>query len=551
MNIKYIVTPVRNHRALTSGQAGFLRSSAKVILYPKPLRRGPGSQRRNAPLSQNVQRLQISSSSPGSRSGSPFRSPQISRISSMVNNANWICPICSFSNPVPSNFEPATATESFPVPPCLSCGIPPPFATILKAAIAGASSRSGPPLASSTDTVQEPERNGINHNILQSQSLICPMCTFHNHPSLQSCEMCGFPLTNRGGSSIAAYSEANRAASPAPEIDHINDFNEPVIVKLSFRAGGDKVFSEKLKAAMIQRKWLATYAPPIPKPLDNIRRSQPGSPTSSTFESRGSPKMSAVGIAGLEQRGLQTRQDNELVIGSAFEDLEALMALNKEVVALAQKLAREFGEEANMMDSDYLDSAEPRMVATRDMLSNTSDKLYISELARNVAEYVTDERRGLLRRNGGTMSLADLWATFNRSQDGVQLVSPSDFFKAAGQWAVLGLPVRLRQFKSGILAVQRSDANDERTVEQIKKWLESLRTSPPDHYDWDWTHYGCGVTAQDAAKKFGWSLGIATEELEMAEERGALCRDQSIEGLKFWLNFFGQHREDEDLEEYG
>lgn len=254
-----------------------------------------------------------------------------------------------------------------------------------------------------------------------------------------------------------------------------------------------------------------------------------------------------MGIAGLEQQRKQSQQDNEIVIGAAFEDLESLMALDKEVSALAQKIAREFGDDANRtdFDIDQQEGPEPGMIATKDMLSNGSDKLYISELARNLAEYVTDERRGLLRKRGGTMSLVDLWATFNRSLDGVELVSPVDFQKATAMWADLGLPVRLRQFKSGLMAVQYAFTSDERTIEQIKKWLESLRSIPPEQSEWDWSRFGCGVTAQDAAKKFGWNLGIASEELEMAEEKGALVREESIEGLKFWLNFLDE-RDDLD-----
>jgi ESCRT-II complex subunit VPS36 len=30
---------------------------------------------------------------------------------------------------------------------------------------------------------------------------------------------------------------------------------------------------------------------------------------------------------------------------------------------------------------------------------------------------------------------------------------------------------------------------------------------------------------------------VAEEELEMAEERGVLCREEGIEGLRFWENF--------------
>lgn len=360
--------------------------------------------------------------------------------------------------------------------------------------------------------------------------------------------MCGGRLPTTKLANAFDDSAITRSASPAPVISHLSESDEPVSIKFSFRSGGDKVFYERLKGAMIQRKWLVANAPPVPSPLDGMRRADPGSPKSAGVDQRSSPRSSRVGIAGLEQLGKQTQKDNELVIGSAFEDLESLMALDKEVSALAQKIAREFGDDANSttFDSD-LNATEPGMIATRDMLSNSSEKIYISELARNLAEYVTDERRGLLRKRGGTMSLVDLWATFNRSRDGVELVSPDDFHKATTMWASLSLPVRLKQFKSGLLAVQRLDMSDDRVVDQLQRWLESFRKSAPEGANWDWARYGCGVTAQDAAKRFGWSLGIATEELEMAEERGVLCRDDSIEGLKFWLNFFDEQDDSDEL----
>ncbi|KAK5072748.1 Vacuolar protein-sorting-associated protein 36 [Lithohypha guttulata] len=522
--------------------AGFLRSSAKVTIHPKPLRRGPGSFRQNAPRSQGLQRLQSSSSSPSSRSSTPFRPNQVTHTQPLAQSASWICPICTFTNPIPSNFDPSVTTESFPVPPCLTCGITPDFAVILKAAISAGTSRTtnGTSQASPTSA----KYNADSRHATRADSTVCPRCTFHNHPSLQSCEICGAALATHQPPFTAEDSVLIRPESPAPEISHATESDEPVSMKFSFRTGGDKVFYDKLKAAMVQ----PTDAPPIPKTLDSLRTSEPSSPTTSSFESRSSPRSSRVGIAGLEQIGKQSQKDNEIVIGAAFEDLDSLMSLKKEVSSLAQKIAREFGDEANRtdFDTDILTGSDPGMIATRDMLSSTSEKLYISELSRNLAEYVTDERRGLLRKRGGTMSLVDLWATFNRSRDGVELVSPSDFHKAATMWISLGLPVRLRQFKSGLMAVQYAYTSDERTIEQVKKWLESLRALPGEGVDWNWQRYGCGVTAQDAAKKFGWSLGIANEELEMAEEKGALVREDSIEGLKFWLNFFDEKDEDNE-----
>jgi len=90
------------------------------------------------------------------------------------------------------------------------------------------------------------------------------------------------------------------------------------------------------------------------------------------------------------------------------------------------------------------------------------------------------------------------------------------------------------------LVVQASDRTDEKTIKALQKWLKDLHFIPPEKdVSWDWQQFGRGVTAQDAAEQFGWSIGVATEELEMAEERGILCREESIEGLKFWENWIG------------
>lgn len=355
--------------------------------------------------------------------------------------------------------------------------------------------------------------------------------------------MCGAPLTT-GGPSIQG-DDASRADSPAPFFAQSRIANSEVTdsIKLSFRNGGEKTFHERLKGALIQRKWLLQNAPPVPPPSQAA--ASPSGPAIATLESPqpAAPRVTAVGIAGLEQRGLETRMNNQLVIGNAFEDLEALMASAKQIVALAETLARESGMRTNGGASAETNAvlsesaAALGMVTTKDMLSSGSENLYLSELSRNLAEYLTDDRKGILQREGGIMSLIDLWAVFNRSRNGVELISPSDFQRAAELWEKLKLPVRLRRFKSGLLVVQRYDWSDEKTVRQLQEWMEELRRVPPDEtIPWDWTVFGRAVTAQEAAQRFKWSVGVAAEELGMAEDRGLLCREEGIEGLRFWSN---------------
>lgn len=327
-----------------------------------------------------------------------------------------------------------------------------------------------------------------------------------------------------------------RVDSPAPLMSYgaLPASENPESVKVSFRGGGEKIFHERLKGAITQRKWLLQGAPPVPSsnPL-TVESASGGSASPQT-------RKKTVGIAGLEQRGIELRKNNELVIGSAFEDLEALMASAKEIVALAESFSRQTGtgtsSEANALLAES--ATQLGLVTTKDIAGSSNESLYLSELSRNLAEFLTDDARAVLRKAGGIVSLVDLWAIFNRARGGVELVSPMDFEKAARLWEELKLPVRLRTFKSGVMVVQGKDRTDETTIKSLLGWMQDLHSIPPDkEVPWDWREFGRGVTARDAAERFGWSIGVAEEELEMAEERGVLCREEGIEGLKFWENF--------------
>ncbi|MCJ1253755.1 hypothetical protein MMC24_001568 [Lignoscripta atroalba] len=341
-----------------------------------------------------------------------------------------------------------------------------------------------------------------------------------------------------------------RPESPGPLLDKVGSISgdAPECIKFSFRGGGDKVFHERLKGAMVQRKWLLQNAPPVPQPTQT-RSGTPNhttlgpSPSTSTSEDR--PR--TVGIAGLERRGLELRKNNEIIIGNAFEDLEALMASAKEIVALAETFSNRSADGSSEAKALVSESATALgMITRKDMLGTNSgsDSLYLSELSRNLAEYLTDDRQGVLKKEGGIMSLVDLWAMFNRARGGVELISPTDFEKAARLWGKLSLPVRLREFKNGLLVVQRYDWTDEKTIAQLLAWLQELHEEAPiAEAHWDWSTFGRGVTAQEAAARFGWSVGVASEELEMAEEKGALCREEGVEGLRFWENWISEQRD--------
>ena len=344
-----------------------------------------------------------------------------------------------------------------------------------------------------------------------------------------------------------------RPESPGPTLDGFNPGldSDMECVKFSFHAGGDKIFNERLKSAMVQQKWLLQNAPLLPDSYQSSSSGQPNIVDSNGIVRPQAERARTVGIAGLERQGLELRKKNEAVIGSAFEDLDALMASAKEIIALAESFSKKSDDgstEANQLIAESAKALD--MVTTKDMLGSSagSESLYLSEMSRNLAEYLTDDTKGILRKEGGIMSLVDLWAVFNRARGGVELTSPMEFEKAARLWEKLKLPVRLRQFKNGLLVVQQADRTDDKTIAQLLSWLHELHHTPPssDDVNWDYETFGRGITAQEAAQRFGWSVGVASEELEMAEEKGALCREEGVEGLRFWENWIVDYNDDDD-----
>ncbi|KAJ4425134.1 Vacuolar protein-sorting-associated protein 36 [Gnomoniopsis sp. IMI 355080] len=526
--------------------AGFLKSSPKVTLIPRPSKRSSIQSRSPAVGSGSPRN---STASPIPRSDSPLRPAPAEP---PKTSATWVCTICSFSNPVPSNFDPATANAHTPLPPCLACGIKPALTHVLKAAISNATSRQpvvAPlplrprALAGNNALTGGAESPGLRTSPPNSSdpdaSFQCPRCTFLNHPSLLSCEICGAPLISHDvppelsqpGPSTPSQ---DRTDSPGPIMSYgaLPGMENTESVKISFRGGGDKILYERLKGALTQRKWLLQGAPPVP----NSNPLTMDATSGGAGELREQARKKTVGIAGLEQRGLEMRKNNELVIGTAFEDLEALMASAKEIVALAESFSRGGGSEASALLAES--ASQLGLVTTKDIAGSSNESLYLSELSRNLAEFLTDDARAVLRKAGGIISLVDLWAIFNRARGGVELVSPMDFEKAARLWEELKLPVRLRTFKSGVMVVQSRDRTDETTIKALLGWMQDLHEIPPEQgVPWDWQEFGRGVTSRDVAERFGWSIGVAEEELEMAEERGVLCREEGIEGLKFWENF--------------
>lgn len=114
------------------------------------------------------------------------------------------------------------------------------------------------------------------------------------------------------------------------------------------------------------------------------------------------------------------------------------------------------------------------------------------------------------------MSLADVYCRVNRAR-GLELLSPEDLLHAC---ELLSGPIRLRSFPSGARVLQLESHDDDVVALDTLEKVESAES----------------MAVEELAKQLGISLLLAKERLLVAERLGKLCRDESVEGLRFYPN---------------
>ncbi|KAK7206643.1 EAP30/Vps36 family-domain-containing protein [Myxozyma melibiosi] len=456
---------------------------------------------------------------------------------SLVSSVSWVCPICSFSNPFSSNYRP----DISPIPACATCGVKPPESVIKDALTEGGitSGSASPDSTSSQSTsLTEPD----------SDSIACPKCTFANNPALRFCEICGSRLRvstlnvsdyildksvarkesylpfSFSSSSSGADSERSKYAMPVQE-EVLN------YVKLSFRGGGDKEFFERLKVVLTDKTWLQNAARRKQEPsvivvnktlMDNEMKQvdeEPKPPATPTF-----------GIHGLQRINEREREDNKDLMGS-LNDLQSLMTKARGLVALAENFAVRLASSPGVPDearralresSNALNLSSP--IVTKEMAGGGSNEIYYAELARQLAEFLES---GVLKNEGGIVTLVDLFALYNRAR-GISLISAKDLRSACDMFEKLRLPFKLRQFKSGLIVVQEAARADSVAIAMLVEWVKTAQKKPFEEDD--------GVTAQDVSQHFGWNVGVSMEELETAQEQGKLVSDSVVGGTRYFIN---------------
>ncbi|XP_069495384.1 vacuolar protein-sorting-associated protein 36 [Ambystoma mexicanum] len=277
-------------------------------------------------------------------------------------------------------------------------------------------------------------------------------------------------------------------------------------IRLSFKEHGQIEFQRRLSEEMTQKRWERV---PASQSIQLSKDPQAG-------------RTRAVGIVGIERKLEEKRKETDKNISEAFEDLSKLMDKAKEMVELSKSIANKIKEKQGDITEDetirfksYLLSMGIANPVTRETYGTGTH--YHMQLAKQLAGIL----QAPLEERGGIMSLTEVYCLVNRAR-GMELLSPEDLVNACKMLDSLKLPLRLRIFDSGVMVVELQSHNEEEMVAAAYATVSEKGS----------------LTSEEFAKLVGMSVLLAKERLVLAEKMGQLCRDDSVEGLRFYPNLF-------------
>lgn len=297
-----------------------------------------------------------------------------------------------------------------------------------------------------------------------------------------------------------------RLAPPLPDkAPGPMDYSVASFIKISGKNGVEPGFTQALYETVNAKIWAVTEG-------ECSEQRSPAEP---------SKRVLRTGIMGIERNLVQKHKQTDEDINLAFKDLGKLMERAKEMVAVSKVVSNKIRERQGDISEDetvrfksYLMSLGIDDPVTRDGTRSNSE--YFMKLSQQLVEMLLDP----ITEAGGMMSLADVYCRVNRAR-GLELLSPEDLLDAC---KLLIGPIKLRQFPSGAMVLQLENHDDELVARETTELTEKCTS----------------ISADELARLVGISLLLASERLLTAERLGKLCRDESIEGLRFYPNLFLQ-----------
>lgn len=413
---------------------------------------------------------------------------------SVPDTWRWTCKICLFKNTVTGD---ARATAK-----CVACGISPGSTELELAVTADAAAKTDAP--SAVNAAQTPN----NSAAAPGQ---CPACTFINHPSMRTCELCSTPLKS-ASPAAAGKPDPNPARL---ELDGPEDYTGPdPYVKLSFRSGGDSDFLAHLVAEIDNTKWTA---------LESANMVGQGAVSLLPSPAPSAPvRGGGGGIHLLEKQNELRRHQTEQVLALSLEDLEQLMAQAQQLIALSTSFRPLIKRAAR--DSVPVTKLE----VGRAVRPGTA--LFHQELARHVCEFLLSSE---LPSITSMVTVPDLFARYNRFRVdtqgfGTSLILALDIRTSLALSDSLDLPIKIQRYLSGLEIVARRSLVLESLSDRIVSFLTARTSDQPS-----------GATVAEVAAYFGWAYAVCIEELDRCVDQRTVVYDSHVLGIFYYANVYG------------
>jgi ESCRT-II complex subunit VPS36 len=290
----------------------------------------------------------------------------------------------------------------------------------------------------------------------------------------------------------------------------------PGYIKLSFHEGSRDAFLEALNEARKTEAWKIQKE-------EKKKTAAPGGAASAGGLS--ALAGAGGGISAIMKSKQREQKEAESTLSVAFQDLDALMGLAKDLVSLADAFAKKkeqesknaSNEEGGTGEGEDITSVMISLGIVSPVTKESAGSTYYTQLARQFYDFINP----LIQKEGGVMMIVDAYCLFNRAR-GTELISPEDLVAACQELERLRLPMARRKLPSGVVVLQLASHSDERMAEQI---LELISSKGP-------------VTAVELSQHFKISMSLAKQHLLTAEQLKFLCRDETINSLRFYRNIF-------------
>jgi len=314
---------------------------------------------------------------------------------------------------------------------------------------------------------------------------------------------------------------------------------------LLLRIHDKDILSKRLQEIVSKRLWcnsplpspaqlLAMAHADIPGVAEGIAASAGAAPAGGASPDPAAPQEEefttrAVGIAGIMRREQEKTREANAALSCAFQDIDSLLMQAKTLVEIADriKIARErearAGAAAGQQDAKEqaeFDSYLAQLGISNPVTKESCGSDFHQALARELSTMCVQ----LMQRKGPMITLPDLYCIYNRARRS-DLVSPEDLMTACQLLEKLNLPVRLFKFDSGVLVVKSVEMDESVVSKQI---ANLIKENGP-------------LTALDISRLRNVPLTLAREEIATAEKNQVLCRDETFEGVVYYVNFFNDY----------